>query len=70
MSIEYIQKKKLCPLMSDYNNKVYCTTECAFVSEHYDTNTNEFIGVTCGMFSFERTLESIDEKLDVLLSTR
>ena len=70
MSIEYIKKKKLCPFMSDSQNKVYCTSECAFVTEHFDADTDTLIGITCGMFSFEDTLENINQKLEILVDTR
>ena len=70
MDTNYVKKQKLCPFMSTGKDKVYCTSECAFVAEHYDADSKKLIGITCGAFSFEDTLESINQKLEILLETR
>lgn len=68
MTIEYIQKKKLCPFMSDSHGKVYCTSECGFATEHYlDNEPSKLLGVTCGMFDGVEKLDAILEKMNFII---
>ena len=68
MTIEYIQKKKLCPFMSDGREKVYCSPECGFVIENYSaTDQRDLIGLTCGLFSTDEKLDAILEKMELLI---
>ena len=68
MNIEYIQKKKLCPFMSDSQGKVYCTPECGFACVHYwESEPEKLLGVTCGLCDGTDKLDAILEKMEMLI---
>lgn len=59
MSIDSIMKKKLCPFMSDSQNKVYCTEECALAITHYDAQTKKMLGTTCPLADTSKILNML-----------